>query len=244
MKPHINAPSLREGFLTPGVAVKLHVFDMDGTLLNGSACLELCRHVGRLDEVLEAEEAWGRGEVGHVQFYELLLGLWEDLDDADVASVVEASPWLQGIREVCADIRSRGELSCVISMSPQFFVDYLLAWGFDRTYGARVHPAVPLRPEDVLLPEGKVEVVERLLSELGIDYTDVVGYGDSASDIPLFGRLAHSVAVNGTYRLLEVAEASYEGDDIWDAYQIGRRLLSPPASSATRGCKPRSGHLR
>lgn len=204
---------------------KLHVFDMDGTLLRGSACLELCRHVGRLQEVLEIEDAWGRGEVGHVEFYELLLDMWRDLDDAAVPEVVRGSPWMEGIPEVCADIRVRAEHSCVISMSPQFFVDHLRAWGFEQVHGATVHPSLPLRREDVLFPEDKVTIVEGIMEELSISEHDVVAYGDSASDLPLFRRLVHTVAVNATERLREVASVAYDGSDMRGAYRAGRHLL-------------------
>ena len=52
---------------------RLHIFDMDGTLLRGSACLELSRHMGQIDAVDEIEAKWSVGKVGHVEFYELCL---------------------------------------------------------------------------------------------------------------------------------------------------------------------------
>ncbi len=211
---------------------KLHVFDMDGTLLRGSACMELCRHVGRLDDVLEIEDAWGRGEVDHVEFYDVLLGMWHDLDDEAVPAIVCSSPWMDGIKTVCADILARGEHSCVISMSPQFFVDHLLGWGFEAGYGANVHPSRPLRSEDVLLPEGKVPLVESVMEQFALSESDVVAYGDSASDIPLFHRLQHTIAVNGTDRLRAIATASYTGQDLWGAYEVGRSLLDDGGSTS------------
>ena len=68
----------------------LHVFDLDGTLLRGSACMEISSHVGQLERVESVEEAWGRGEVGHLEFYQLLLELWGELDDADLPLNVTA----------------------------------------------------------------------------------------------------------------------------------------------------------
>jgi phosphoserine phosphatase len=214
----------------------LHVFDMDGTLLQGSACLELSRHMGKLDQVEAMEEAWGRGEIGHVAFYELLLELWQGLDDADVPGIVARSPWLEGIREVCRDIGNRGEHSCVVSMSPQFFADHLLEWGFHRVHGAGVHPERPLLAADVLSPEGKVEIVRDLLDRYGLGIEDAVAYGDSASDLPLFRFLPNTVAVNASERLREVAAAVYDGTDLRQAYALGRSLLGkagyrPPAMS-------------
>jgi phosphoserine phosphatase len=52
-----------------------------------------------------------------------------------------------------------------------------------------------------------------------------VAYGDSSSDVPLFQLLPHTVAVNATPALREIAAASYEGNDLRGAYALGRSLL-------------------
>lgn len=204
---------------------KLHIFDMDGTLLDGSACLELSRHVGHLDTVNEMEEAWGRGEIGHVAFYELLCDLWRGLDDAGIDATFAATPWLDGVEAVWRDIAARGEYSAVITMSPQFFADRLLQWGVGSAHGAVVQAGVAPEPELVLLPEHKVDIANQLMERYQLSPADCVAYGDSSSDIPLFELLPHTVAVNGSPILREVAAAVYDGSDLRDAYGIGRSLL-------------------
>jgi phosphoserine phosphatase len=211
---------------------KLHVFDMDGTLLRGSACLEVSRHLGHLDAVHAVEDAWGRGEVGHVEFYELLLELWQGLTDADIDEVFGGTAWLDGIQEVWADIAERGEHSAVISLSPQFFVDRLLPWGAASVHGAGVHPATPLDAALVLSPEAKVTIVTELLERYGLTEGDCVAYGDSSSDIPLFQHLPHTVAVNGSEAVRAVAAAHYDGSDLREAYALGRALLDGPTRAA------------
>ncbi|GAA0603155.1 hypothetical protein GCM10009547_00870 [Sporichthya brevicatena] len=205
---------------------KLHVFDMDGTILSGSACMELCRQLGRLDEVIEVEEAWGRGEVDHVGFYELLIEMWEPLTDLDVESAFEASQWLDGLPEVLADIRERGEYSALVTMSPQFFADLVVArWGVTTAHGATVRAREPVVAEAVLFPEDKPRIVDELLTRYGLSIEDCVGYGDSSSDVPLFQRLRHSVAVNANEKLRALAAAEYDGSDLREVYAIGRSLL-------------------
>jgi phosphoserine phosphatase len=78
----------------------------------------------------------------------------------------------------------------------------------------------------VLTPDGKVEIAETLMRHYGIGREDVIAYGDSASDIPLFQTLGHTVSVNGSERLRVLAAASYEGDDIWEAYMLGRSVAA------------------
>lgn len=205
---------------------RLHIFDMDGTLLSGSACLELSRHMGQLDPVSEIEDRWGRGEVSHVAFYELCLPLWTGLGRNDVDAVFSNVAWLAGIEEVWADIRERGEHSAVITLSPQFFADQLLKWGLHSAHGALVEAGVQPDPALVLTPESKVTVALELMDRYGLCGHDVVAYGDSASDLPLFELLPNTVAVNGTEAIRAVAAATYEGADLRGAYAEGRRLLS------------------
>ena len=213
---------------------KLHVFDMDGTLLRGSACLEVSRHLGHLDQVQVVEDAWGRGEVDHVEFYEVLLELWKGLTDADIDEVFAGSPWLEGIQEVWSDIAARGEHSAVISLSPQFFVDRLVAWGLHSAHGAGVHPDVPLEVASVLGPEGKVRIVGELLDRYELQEAECVAYGDSSSDVPLFEHLPHTVAVNGTDAVRAVAAVQYEGSDLRGAYALARALLDGQPTRQSR----------
>jgi phosphoserine phosphatase len=206
---------------------KLHIFDMDGTLLRGSACLDLSRHMGQIAAVDDIEERWSRGQVGHVEFYELCLPLWQGMTAEDVDAVFAASGWIDGIEDVWADIARRGEHSAVITLSPQFFADRLVRWGLGVAYGAGVEAGVAPDPALVMTPASKVTVAIELMARFGLGEEDCVAYGDSASDIPLFELLSNTVAVNATPELREVAAVAYDGGDLREAYAAGRSLLVP-----------------
>jgi phosphoserine phosphatase len=209
-----------------GVAMsKLHIFDMDGTLLRGSACLDISRHLGQIEAVNDIEERWGRGEIDHVAFYELCLPLWEGLSEDDIDEVFAGSAWLDGVQDVWADIAARGERSAVITLSPQFFVDRLLKWGVSTAHGAVVQAGRQPEPELVTTPEAKVVIANDLMEKYGITADDCVAYGDSSSDIPLFEHLSNTVAVNGSETLRKVAAVEYHGSDIREAYALGRSLI-------------------
>jgi phosphoserine phosphatase len=210
-------------------STKLHIFDMDGTLLAGSACLELSRRAGYLDDVEEMEERWGRGEIGHVEFYELLLPLWTELGEEDIEEVFRGVAWLDGIEEVWRDIDARGERSMVITLSPQFFADKLLGLGLHEAFGAEVLAGGAVVPAQVLTPESKVYIATEVLERLGLGADDTVAYGDSHSDLPLFEILDNTVSVNGSESLAEHAARAYRGSDLREAYALGRALLEPQA---------------
>lgn len=210
----------------------LHIFDMDGTLLSGSACLHISEHLGKLQEVLLIEEAWSRGEVGHVEFYELCLPLWSELDPAAIATVFSRVPWLDHVERVFRDIAARGEKSAVITLSPDFFVSGLLDWGLTTAHGAVVAGGARPDPEQVLTPQSKVRLAVELMSKYGLQPSDCIAYGDSASDIPLFEFLPKTIAINGSDRLKKIAAKTYDGNDLWEAYRVGRDLAEQPIMNA------------
>ncbi len=210
----------------------LHVFDMDGTLLVGSACLEISRSIGVLEETLAIEEAWSRGEISDNGFWERCLPLWEGLTDAQIDNAFATSPWLARVDAVFADIRSRRENSVVITQSPKFFADRVQRWGASFTFGAIVSPGNPKGADQLISSMDKLRITDGLLSELRLTRNDCIAYGDSSSDVVLFETLAHTVAVNAKERIRQLARAAYDGSDFWNAYVAGRNLLEVHRGSA------------
>jgi HAD superfamily phosphoserine phosphatase-like hydrolase len=205
---------------------RLHIFDMDGTLLEGSACLDLSTHAGHGELIHDLEARWGLGEIGHVEFYELLIPLWERLTDTDIDAVFDATRWIAGIEEVFTDIRERGEHAAVITLSPQFFAGRLSRrFGVEAVFGAGVLPRALVEADRVLTPESKVTITHELLDRHGVSPEVAVAYGDSSSDLPLFNELPYTVAVNATESLRATAASTYDGDDLRGAYAAGRALL-------------------
>jgi len=203
----------------------LHVFDMDGTLLVGSACLEISRTVGVLDETLAIECAWARGDLSDNGFWQQCLPLWAGLTDAQIDAAFAGSPWLQGVQAVFADIRARHEASVVITQSPTFFVQRLTRWGVHFVHGALVEPGNAAGAERLVSAADKLAVTERLLGELRLSRDECVAYGDSGSDLALFEALPLTVAVNAKERIRALARTTYDGSDLWQAYCAGRQLL-------------------
>jgi phosphoserine phosphatase len=224
----------------------LHVFDMDGTLLRGTtAGMEIARRLDCLPRLLELEELFAAGTLDTRGFSTEIARLWQA--DSDllpprggnkslsaltaelVAEVFDDCPWIGGLPEVLADIAERGEHSLVITMSPDFFANHLRRFGFAEVAASRF-PPLPLRelpdPAGILTPADKVRIVGATLTRLGLTGRECLAYGDSGSDLPLFGFLPHTVAVNASPDLEELAAAHYRGDDLLVAYRLGRELLS------------------
>ncbi|WP_275557772.1 HAD-IB family phosphatase [Streptomyces sp. 5-6(2022)] len=203
---------------------RLHLFDLDGTLIHGSAAaIEISRQLGLEREIAALERAFAGGELTTAQFAERACALWAALTEEHVAAAFEGAPWLAGIREVWADIRARGERCAVISLSPGFFVSRLLEWGADATYGS-AWPAVPFRepvdPAGILTPAAKVGIADELCAKFGLTRDHCVAYGDSLSDAELFRVVPVSVAVNADHHVSEIASHAYSGRDLREAYEL------------------------
>ncbi|MFE7566475.1 HAD family hydrolase [Streptomyces sp. NPDC057539] len=205
---------------------RLHLFDLDGTLIHGSAAaVEISRQLGVGAEIAELEREFRSLGLTPDEFAVRARELWAELTIAQVAAAFEGAPWLLGIREVWADIRTRGDYCAVISLSPDFFVARLLEWGVHAAHGSR-WPVLPFtEPVDragILNPAAKVKIANRLCAEFGVGLDDCVAYGDSMSDAEIFATVPRAVAVNADHHLSGLATHTYRGGDLREAYELVR----------------------
>ena len=212
----------------------LHVFDMDGTLLRGTATIELARQLGQLDAGHRIERLWGEGQITDMDFWRTLLEICKNATDADFDAAFHNAPWMDGIAETFADIRSRGETVIVISQSPAFFVRRLQLLGAHETYGSAVEPGVPLTDTATLMPETKVDITRSVLANRNLGEQDCVAYGDSGSDLELFKSFSRTVGINPTPALGALAATHYWGTSIREAYAMGRRFIDGAVSHQSK----------
>ncbi|MCX5055767.1 MULTISPECIES: HAD family phosphatase [unclassified Streptomyces] len=207
---------------------RLHLFDLDGTLLQGtSAPVEISRQLGLEAETVALDQAISAGLIGPPEYAAQVYALWAELTEAHVSAAFEAAPWLERIHEVWAEIRQVGDYCAAVSLSPSFFVERLTGWGAHAALGSRF-PAVPFTepvdPTGVLSAAAKVEIAGRLCRDFGVELADCIAYGDSLSDKDLFGAVPVSVAVNADRHLAGLATHSYLGGDLWEAYELVRHV--------------------
>jgi len=212
--------------LASGPMARLHLFDLDGTLLQGtSAPVEISRQLGLEAETVALDQAISAGLIGPPEYAAQVYELWTELTEVHVSAAFEGAPWLESIREVWEEIRQAGDYCAVVSLSPSFFVERLIGWGAHAAFGSRF-PAVPFTepvdPSGVLTAAAKVEIADRLCGEFGVAREDCIAYGDSLSDTDLFAAVPISVAVNADRHLSGLATHSYMGGDLWEAYELVR----------------------
>jgi phosphoserine phosphatase len=217
---------------------RLHVFDMDGTLLPGTtASVELSRGWGVAAGLAELERAFAAGGLDPVGFAEQVLRLWAGMDQEHVVATFRAAPKLAGIRSVLADIRRRGEMSAVVTLSPDCFARLFRGFGAHFVIASRF-PAPPFRTPlvaaGILSSERKVEAVDTLCRRLNIGWRHVVAYGDGPTDLPMFRRAGCAVAVGAGPSTVAEADVSYPGRDLREAYRLARRAMARRTRPAHR----------
>lgn len=215
---------------------KLHIFDLDGTLLRSTASIEISKVSGNMALAEEIEKNWLLGQITNLQFWQLCRPIWADTTEADIDHAFLHAPWIVAVEHVLDDIERNGERSVVISQSPEFFVKRLKSWGAHAAYGNGIEIGIEPTESMLLGADDKVTIVKDLLEQYSLGENDCVAYGDSTSDIPLFRWLPHTVAMNASPEVRHLAAAHYDGLDLREAYEIGRALItgrvapgSPPA---------------
>ena len=210
--------------------MRAHIFDMDGTLLHGtSAPVLLAAALGRPDSLHALEERFATGTATAVDFAKAIHEMWGVVGPEVAREAFEAAPLLANVREVLHDIRRRDERACLITMSPAYFAELFLDFGFDAVFASRF-PAdadTPLDESAILNPRDKPRLAEGFCEEHGLALADAVAYGDSMSDVFLFEEVGFRIAVNGDHHLEDRSDIAVEGTDLLVAYEAARRLVGP-----------------
>jgi phosphoserine phosphatase len=216
----------------------IHFFDMDGTLLPGtSACTEIARHAGCLEELGRLERHFAAGELTTIEFARAISTLWNPGDVDLLDRAFADSPKIGGIGEVLDRIHGRGDLAHLITLSPRYFAERFRSLGFDEISGSEL-PLVRgafVDPSLVLKPEDKATIAVRACTAWGRRLDTCVAYGDSSSDRHLFAAVGLAVGVNASRSVAELCDLCVETDDLVDVFVAAEERMDALGGSADRG---------
>jgi phosphoserine phosphatase len=207
--------------------MRAHIFDMDGTLLHGtSAPVLLAAALGQSDGLAALEERFASGVTSAVEFAREIHTSWGIVPPTVAQRVFADAPVLANVREVLDDIHDRGERACLITMSPDYFAEQFIGFGFDAVFASRFPrtAGVPLDESAILNPRDKPRLAARFCAEHGLALEDAIAYGDSMSDVFLFEEVGFRVAVNGDHHLADRSDIAVQGTDLLVAYRAAREL--------------------
>ena len=253
---------LRTPTPTPPTGRGAAFFDLDGTLIPGSANIPLARAAFGAGMVSPGELA--RDLRNGVSF--LLQGATDERSAAvrdrilaavtgrPAAEVVALSdgflPGLVGsitprMRHVLEEHAAAGRDRIVLSASPTEIVSrFAVAAGLEMGTGTTSQVGADGRYTGRLAGpfcygEGKAVILRSLARERGYDLAACYAYSDSASDLPLLEAVGHPVAVNPEPALRDLAEE--RGWPILETARIPRVSLVEPASWLRLGRRALAG---
>lgn len=153
--------------------------------------------------------------------------MWGVVPPEVARRVFNEAPVLAHLSEVLADIRVRGERACLITMSPDYFAEQFLDFGFDAVFASRFprDAETPLDEAGILEPRDKPRLAAEFCQTHGLQLRDAVAYGDSVSDVFLFREVSLRIAVNADHHLADLADVTIHGTDLLVAYRAARKLL-------------------
>jgi phosphoserine phosphatase len=200
---------------------------MDGTLLHGtSASVLLAAALGEPDALEALEQRLAAGTATTQEVARELHAMWGVVAPEIAQQAFAAAPVVANVREVLADIRRRDERACLITMSPDYFAEQFLDFGFDAVFASRFPRTAedPLDESAILAPEDKPRLAAEFCARHGLAMKDAIAYGDSMSDVFLFEEVGVRVSVNGDHHLADRSDIAVEGTDLLLAYRAAREL--------------------
>jgi len=183
----------------PGL--ELVLFDMDGTLVHGSAWEMLHEAFGVSNEPNWL--AYQRGEIDDHGFIRSDLALWEgkDVHVSDLERILGEARIMDGAKEVVAALRERRVATCIVSGG----IDILarracLELGIDMyvANGVRLHESGHVQGEGIVWVDirDKGKMAREILRKLGVPRERTASVGNSAFDVPMFRETGYGVAFN------------------------------------------------
>lgn len=211
-----------------GGARGIVAFDLDGTLVRGTTtALHLAEWVGQTD-MAELERLYDEGKMTNVEVAEKSGPFFEGRTRTQVREALADIPLIDGIQDTTRWLQDNGLIPVIATVTWQIAAELLAdEHGFAAASGCAIaendngcFTGVIARHFEA---DEKVSFVAEIAQGHGLSVEDAVAVGDAASDIPLFKKVALSIALNATVEARTVAHVHLDTDDLRDVIPIIER---------------------
>ena len=168
--------------------IKLAVFDLSGTLVNGSYLVSAASLMGNGKRVRDCLTAYFNGKISGEQLTESCALLEEGLSvNNDFLKIYEGMELSGGVMPTLEWLRQKGIKTAIVSAASQRFCKFIASkLGIDYAYGTRYEVKegeFTGRIEKMYAK--KEQVLQGLIERLGLKAEDCVAVGDSAVDVKM-----------------------------------------------------------
>ena len=179
---------------------KLFLADMDSTIIGQECIDELAAEIGVKDEVSKITEAAMNGEIDFEGALNDRVALLSGLDESIVSAVLKNRIVInEGAKEALGVMRAHNTHTALVSGGFTVFASEIARQvGFDEFHantllsqGGKFTGKVQM---PILGQQAKLDQLNRLASEIGIELSDTIAIGDGANDLPMLMNAGTGIA--------------------------------------------------
>lgn len=200
-------------------------FDLDGTLLRRTTVLRLlAQHLGQAEAVAELERAFTAGEISDSVVADRSAAWLAGRTTSEIRTALAAGSWIDGIDETLQTLSDAGTHVLLATITWRFAAELLRErYGFAAVSGTELQNIDGVLGGKVTRyfdKYDKARFVEDWCAERGFTMAQVAAVGDSRLDVPLFGRVDRSVALNATLEARRAASCVIDTEDLRDVLPL------------------------
>jgi phosphoserine phosphatase len=209
-----------------GKGWRLVCFDLDGTLVRGTSVSQhLADRLGHGALLAELERRYAAQEITNATVADCQAKKFAGRGRREMMTHLESIPRIGGIEATLARLRSTGIDSLLCTVTWRFAAQcFQERYGFAAVSGTEIEEGPDGRFTGKVAryfdKYDKREFVVEYCRHQGIPLSTCIAVGDSHSDVPMFGSVGFSVALNATANAKAAASVSVNSDSLIDIFSV------------------------
>ena len=205
---------------------RLVCFDLDGTLVLGTSVSQhLADRLGHGALLAELERRYAAQEISNATVADRQAEEFAGRDRREMMTHLESIPRIGGIQATLARLHSAGIDALLCTVTWRFAAECFHQWyGFAAVSGTEIEEGPDGRFTGKVARHfdkyDKRDFVVEHCRRRGIDLSTCIAVGDSHSDVPMFGAVGFSVALNATDAAKAVASVSVNSGTVVDIFSV------------------------
>ena len=214
--------------------IKLVVFDMDGTLLEPRSCWAYIHDYFGTDNS-DMLKMYIERKISDQDFVKADFKLWQDSTEDNVNQkyinkILDNIEPIKGAKELVENLHSYNIRTAIISGGIQYLADkWAQKWNIERALANELFDDENGKLSAKINVRGNTKgpVMEKLMSEMNVEKSQVISVGDTVVDLPLFERSGYSIAVNTEdSRVIENADYHHKETDLAKLIPIVKKMAN------------------
>lgn len=176
----------------------LVTYDLDGTLIDGTAFLLVARAFGFEKEVLYHDRRFRAGEITLEECFDIEFGFLKGRTVLEVDDAMAHGTWFPGIADAVARLKADGLRVVALTDNPDFITDHLARFGIDEAVASRGVVEDGTITGEVHARFDKWANLRDFLNKEGIHAERVAHVGNDINDVNVWRHVGLGVAVAPT----------------------------------------------